>query len=244
MKMYKSLCTLLVAATVSSSTPAWGDISVPSCEKLAEGIVRIEKTAYCTDRFGAIYGAAGDKLQDPKILLRIQRSSEYKEAKEGANALYLQMDAVRQKKNSLKLEERVKESTPPPYLQPDSAPAAASEPASDLPPPYLRPGYQEPAPNATPSGDARPSYSYTSPSSASSESNSGRNTSDNWIGYMLVFGGLGLATIGLGLYGVQKGTCDEAPTGSPCDPKGGEQGITFMISGLVVAGLGSYFFFN
>ncbi len=243
MAFHKSLCTLLAAATLSYSTPAWGNTPVPSCEERVEGAVLIEKTDYCADRFGAIYGAAGDKLQNPKTLLKIQRSAGYKEAKEGANALYLQREAVRQRETSSGLEEQVKkeklrkkEETPPPYLQSPSEPAAASNPPADLPPPYLQPGYQEPS--SLPPSSSSPSWQ---PRAA--ESSSSKNKENDIAGYLLTGGGL----VGI-IYGLvaqpkcnQRSVAEEEIECSD-DVKSKQETVNMFVIGgsIVVAGIGIY----
>lgn len=240
MKMYKSLCTVLAAATLSYSAPGWGNTSALSCEERVQGAVRIEKSDACTDRFGVIYDAKGDKLQNLSTLVRIQRSREYIQAQEGAKALYMQMEAVRQRETSSKLEERVqKEDAPPPYLQPGSTPATTSESTSDLPPPYLRPGYQEPAPNVTPSGDVRPSYTNTSPSSASEQSVRDK-TSNILTATLFGLGGMSAMALGLGVM-VDNGACVAESTYYKCEEPDNSLAYALMISGVVSLGVSLYF---
>lgn len=245
MAFHKSLCALLAAATLSYSTPALGNTPAPSCEERVAGAVRIERTDACTDRFGIIYAANGVKVQDPKILLQIQSFSEYKEAKEGANALYLQMEAVRQRETSSGLEEQIKkeqlrkkENAPPPYLQSTPQPAAAPEPAQDLPPPYLQPGYQENSPSLPPSS--------SSPSWQSPAAEQSANDKTNNILAATLFGAGGMGLIGLGFkVAVDNKPCENSTYNgisyNECEKPDNSLTYVLLISGVVSLGVSIYF---
>lgn len=238
--MYKSLCTLLAAATISYSTPVWGDTPKLSCEEQVEGAVQIENTDYCADRFGAIYDAAGDKLQNPKILLRIQRSGEYKEAKEGANALYLQTEAVRQRETASVLEEQVKkeqvrkkEEAPFSYLQSNTQPAAASESSNDSLPPYLQPGYQEPS--SLPASSSSPSWQ-----SSAAEQSANDKKSNILVGTLLGLGGMTVMTLGFSKMFFNGPCVEDRPY--ECEKPDNSLPYALMITGLVSLGVSIYFF--